>query len=916
MRRYASAAALALMIILGSRVYAEAPYNGWMQIQTDYLLIIFEPQDLSYARQIAEFGDDAYLKLAELLNHFPSKRIPVVLAGRTAAANGFYSPMPHSVTVFITSPPSRFLGSRTEHWLENLLIHELAHYIHLTSPVGPARVLAPIFGPDAAAMNTIFMPGWWLEGITTWAESALAPGGRGDAPFFTLTYKAPVLEETMWSLQQSAYQSAYPPRGRIYVAGYLFTSYLMERFGHDVYYRINARFAAFPFFGIGPAVRRETGYDAQELYADMVRMLSDRFAEDADMPAAGMPFSPRKTGDYHIPVMTDTGPVGIIRTLELGSAAVRYREDGSVEVIRNLSVTDPQSFNPSACGRFAVYASYQAPVSHSASIALAEVSWADVHLMELDTGTVTRITEGKRLFHPVLSPDGSSIAAIERMGTRYRLVHVDPVTGDVSVLYDPPGASVYEPRFSPDGSVLAAVEVKAGESALIIADRNNQVSHIIPHADGGIYRPRFTRDGHLLFGSDRDGSLALYRFNPETGELFLVLEDPVGVFGAEPVREGFIFGTYRSSGHTLRYSEADLAGIPADLSDASGIPERELEPPKQYAAKPYRDFPRPGLWLPLPDVDADGNLSPGAWGIMRSILGRHAVSASAAWNIPHAQPIGIAEYLFNPGWGSLSVYGSSRFHADPNGAPYREHIFSIALSLPVLQRSYAYGRDLAQVSSRLQLGSYPYGYAAITAQASYGYLRYAAPAEFFGSHGFSILGGSHFIFPAPSEPWGAEPYMQASMQASMPGRLPLVRLELGLRTSTFSDVSTALPPRGSPPWIPEADARAKAQGSLLVRLPLGLFDQPIPFGGLTGAGLTAFIQSALYGDSGSIFWQKELYGGAELTTELSLGGLASLRPSVGITADLMTGSLHPYFDLHISTWIGSRAEVDQFTLRR
>lgn len=916
MKRCAALILLALLLVPVSGIFAETPYTGWMQMETEHLLIIFEPQDLEYARQAAVFGEEAFLKLSELLNHYPSRKIPVVLAGRTAAANGLYSPMPHAVTLFITSPPSRFLGSRTEYWMENLIVHELAHYFHLTAPVGPARILSPIFGPDAAAMNTIFMPGWWVEGIATWAESALAPGGRGDAPFFTLTFKAPVLEDSMWSLRQSGYQSAYPPQGRIYVAGYLFTSYLMERFGHDVFHRINARFAVFPFFGVSHAIRKETGYDARELYDDMVRSLQDRFSEASESVSPGTPFSPDVTGNFHIPDMTAIGPIGLIRTLDAGSAVVLYYEEGTAEVLFNLSVMDPQSFSVSACGSSAVFSSFQAPAMHGASIPLAQASWSDLHLADIATGNVTRITQGQRLFHPVLSPDGSSIAAIERTGSRYRLVLVDAASGEITVLYDPPGASVFEPRFSPDGSSIAAVEVKTGRSALFMTDGEGRITYLTDHAQAGIYRPRFTDEGHLLFGSDMNGVLSLYRLDPFESRLFLVREDPVGVFGAEPVPGGMIYGTYRSSGYTLMFAEGDLTGIPADIPAADPADDRSWESAYEHTVRPYRDYPRPGLWLPLPHVDAHGNLSPGAWGLMSSILGRHTVSGSAAWNIPHAQLTASAEYLFNPGWGSVSAQGSSRFHVPPKDDPYREHMFSLGLTVPVMRRFHAYARDQIQLSGQLQLTDYPYAYAAFTAQAAYAYARNSAPAEFFGSHRFSVRGGSHIIYPVPSGGLGTEPFTQASAQVSLPGRLPAVRLDLGVTASSFRDVSAFLPPRGNPSWAPLQDASVKAQGSLMLRFPLGLFDQPVPFGGFTGAGFTAFIQSALYGKDASIFWQEELYGGLELTAELSLSGLASVRPSVGITADLMTGKLHPYIDLDITTWIGSRPAIDQFTLRR
>lgn len=174
---------------------SDLPYEGRREILTDRFQIIFEPQDAWAAQRIASFSDTVYENLTSLLEHAPKKRIPVILVSRNATANGLYSAFPPKITLYITSPAQRFLGSRTADWLHSLFVHELTHYIHLTSPVGPAKFLTPIFGPDVPAMNGLLMPGWWIEGLTTYTESTRSEGGRGDSPLFALTYRAPLYED-------------------------------------------------------------------------------------------------------------------------------------------------------------------------------------------------------------------------------------------------------------------------------------------------------------------------------------------------------------------------------------------------------------------------------------------------------------------------------------------------------------------------------------------------------------------------------------------------------------------------------------------------------------------------------------------------------------------------------------------------
>lgn len=113
----------------------------WQRIETGHTSIIFEEEDERSAQRIASFADEVFLELASLLEHMPKGKVPVILAGRPAFSNGMFAPFPSSIILYLTSPVDRFLGSRSSSWLRSLYTHELTHYLHLTSPVGPAKYL-------------------------------------------------------------------------------------------------------------------------------------------------------------------------------------------------------------------------------------------------------------------------------------------------------------------------------------------------------------------------------------------------------------------------------------------------------------------------------------------------------------------------------------------------------------------------------------------------------------------------------------------------------------------------------------------------------------------------------------------------------------------------------------------------------
>lgn len=293
----------------------------WNRIETEYTTIIFAQEDVDQAQSLASFADEVLLSLAQMLDHLPKERVPVILAGRPAWANGMFSPFPASITLYLTSPVDRFLGSRSSSWLRSLYTHELTHYLHLTSPVGVAKYLR-FFGPEVPALNTVLMPGWWVEGISTYAESAFASGGRGDEALFTLSWSSPMVEDSLWTLSQGRYNSAFPPNGRIYTTGYLMVDYLVRHYGRESFARANATYAWFPFLGLNGALRKETGLSPKALFSLAV---AERKAEIPAIPSLGTRISPSRVGDHYLPIRTELGLVGYSYSLERGGGAYQVQ---------------------------------------------------------------------------------------------------------------------------------------------------------------------------------------------------------------------------------------------------------------------------------------------------------------------------------------------------------------------------------------------------------------------------------------------------------------------------------------------------------------------------------------------------------------------------------------------------------------
>ena len=565
-----------------------AAYEGWLEVETEHFRIIFEPEHTAAAREVVSFAEEVYRDVTDSLGYYPEK-VPVIIRGRTAAANGFYAPFPHRINLFVTSPTGPWLGAKHRNWLRLLLTHELTHYVQFADRTGFFGVLSRVFGHGVSVFSFPFTPGWYIEGLTTVNETRFTDGGRGRNPFFEMQIKAPILEAKLWSLDQAAYGSAFAPRGRIYIAGYALTDYLIRTFGEGTYREIHREFERRPILGVGHAVERVTGTDYDEIYADMQADLIRRFADGARL-SVGRRVSPERPGNWYVPVSTDEGLFAYVDTVDRragiylladgldsptnGGGAASAGEGASLEVTpsegRPLEIsapemvlparlTDPYSFDVSADGRRIVFAISEPAPRHRAG----RVSYSNIYLYDRETGKRRALSEDSRLWHPAISPDGRRIVAVQRRGSYSRLVELDIESGEWRTVYQPEQASVFTPRFGPAGERIVFTEHTRGFQDIMIYED----AEVRPLLEGGIgaeagpaadvapdagaeaaahsvqgrtrsaeFFPRFAGADSVLFSSDRDGRLSLYRYDMSSHRLRLAVEERIAAWSG--IREG------------------------------------------------------------------------------------------------------------------------------------------------------------------------------------------------------------------------------------------------------------------------------------------------------------------------------------------------------------------------------------------
>lgn len=986
-KRRASLVALLLFLLLPATLGAQeapAPYEGWRVLETDHFRFIYEPAHESAALKAAGYADEVYRVVTRSLDYYPED-VPVIIRGRTARANGYYTPFPHQVNLFVTSPSGPWLGARSESWLKLLFIHEFTHYCHFANRKGVLGGLSYLFGHDLTAAHALFYPGWLLEGITVTNESYYSAGGRGSNPFFRMKYEAFLQEGEFWSYKKSKFGSAYAPRDRIYVAGYLYVRYLRETYGEEVIAEIHEAFARAPILGIPRAVRKVTGVSARELHGRMVAMLNEAYEPDSSR-AGRVRLSPARQGDWYLPRGTQDGwfyytwsheeAPGIWKVPQLpveippeaGSGGKAGTEDEiaprhassileEAQRILTVSLTDPYSFDVSGDGGRLLFTTVRPDPGHPAGLS----SYSELYRLDLGTEEPVRLSDGARLQQPALSPDGRRAVVVERDGSHFRLLGVDPESGERWVLFDPAEATVKYPTFSEDGGSLAFVVNAEGEQDLIVGSVEregrddrwvlSQLRSLTNRWNAPVYIPRFAGSSRILFSSDPDERTAVYEADLSSGEIRPLLKDPVAAWGATPVGDTLVYGSYSTTGSSLWAAPIRSSpGGPSGTEEAVGVAIRTPAPGSAVHRRSsgeggtagavgarYRDLPRPLLWFPLAAAAGTAEDGPvvsvGTFFLATSILQRHQLQGTLFYAPELQQPSLGLGYSYSPGPVSLGYSLSYQYEEDAE-LSQAELLNELTFRVPVWRRRGV--DDAARFSSSWSLGveqnwlsRSPFGLDELGREnvatanqvflgvgGDYSRETLSAPKAFYGEAAEAV-GALLRYYPELLD--REEQLVESVSGAGVVRGLPWWHHAIGLsvRGGTSSDGSAAdlVGPRGGPGWD-GGDGGYEILPSLRYLIPLGLWEARLLGVNLLGGGLFLFGETSFYGDfDGGGGWGEEYYAGAELDVSMQLFNILPLLGTAGIVTriDPESGIEDGWEDVYL--YIGASVSIPSVSER-
>lgn len=864
-------------------LFAACASSDFLQLQTDHFTFIFEPEEQWAALELSQYSDNTLHNLSKMLDHFPDKRIPVILSSRPPLANGAFSPIPSKIILYITSDENRFIGSRTAHWLHTVFTHELTHFLHLTSPVGWGGLFKPIFGPEAVTFNGALMPGWWVEGITTYSESTYSVGGRGDSPTFALSYQEPIAHNRLWSIAQGGYSSPKSFSGRIYTTGYVMIRHLMEKYGEESFAQINKRYSWWPFFGLSYPMKKVVGKGAKELFEEAVSL-----EKESLIPSESEPLF--TDGDYYLPITTKRGLIGAVTTKERGGSLLIYEQEGIKRIASFLPPFSQNNLTSTTEGTDLYFSHLWIDYYDKNSLQLAPVGYSDLYHYNIDSKTFRRVTTKERLKHPAISGDGELLVAIEQVDSRYRLVEIRP---ERKILYENPKGSLYEPQISVDSSLIVAIETEEGNSSLRLFKRDGSSTLLWPLSPIEIHSPRFIDEDRIWFSTDASGKLALYEYTIQEGRISQIFDDPIGVMGAVAFEDSFFYQTYSHNKHTLKKSDLSNlyerettfpSPLPVEKSDGEFIP---------FTISPYKDTLRFNFWLPFP-IEQTNFTTVGATALFGSLLSRHNVLISSSWDFSLSQAQALLSYTYTKGATTTALES----HFEANSISLLAYLQENLLNVPTLK-----GRHNLAIStiarSMWDLEGKYYSYAT-TLFGSLGYLYQSnsTTKDLFGRWKFLFLGSLQYDKIYIGQWYSLYPYLKIEAQTP-----------LGFAHQALSFKAEVATPNYLTPSLFESrwsNSPYQALITLEYHLPLGLLDQPIPYGGITKWGLSLQAQKLLFLSNSGIETEKPYYIGSTLTSEVVIGSGYTLSPFATVVFNTDTGEFRFTFGLGISSLIGTK----------
>jgi len=647
------------------------PKLSWYTLETNHFSVqvsgigqIQEQEEL--AQRIAWHCEDIHNKLVPYMRWHPKSKTNIVIGDIYDYVSGWATPFPHN-TIFICPTFAKKMLVNYNDWLENLIIHEYTHILHMDMAYGISGFLRKIFG--RILLPNMVMPTMFHEGFTIFNETKVGGLGRCNSSYYNMMMRTAVLDNNFFQIDKCVtYDLAQFPRGETpYLYGGMFYQYLSERFSPSKLVDYSQWYSGgIPLF-LNTQAKRVYGKSFYSLWSNFKKEITNKYQNIFDSIkqyqiiqttqltfeggyTESPIFSPAGNQIFYVSQNSDEYPS--LKVLDVTnnkrqtllrktiSSPVRISKDGSE---LTFSIRD-------------LYKNFY--------------TYDDIYIYDITNKKIERLTKGLRATDPDFSPTENIIAFIKNELGQTNLCIMDLDSNKITQLtYSDDYTQYAHPRFSPDGNKIAvAVWKSGGEQDIYIY--NLLTGWILPVTQDRALdiQPCWTYDGeYLFFSSDRTNVFNIFAYQIKNQKLCQVTNVLTGAF--EPAvsidNKRLAFLLYSSKGYDVHITDINLDSLKSiehiNISDSETISyteEQNYSDSIQSILYHYNPFPSilPKFWIPLAMYNNEWSIGAMTYGA--DVLFKHQYLVQAFYNLTDKKPSVYANWMIDQYYSTINIIGS------------------------------------------------------------------------------------------------------------------------------------------------------------------------------------------------------------------------------------------------------------------
>lgn len=629
------------------------PRWAFQVLRSAHFEVIYRTDQKDLAQHYALAGEQVRELLMPIFKEGPDKTI-VVINDDTDDSNGQATFLPYPmITVFPVLPKTLDSIDDYGDWIFELMLHEYTHILNMYPAHGVYVPFQYIFG-NVIRPNAL-LPKWYLEGLAVNLESRLSDFGRlrsdqtqASARALVLAQRLPTEDIAKINEQEI---DQWPYGARPYLFGSWWWNYVSGHSPDSTITEWNQEYSRrLPYLLNGPT-RRVTGKSAAQLWSVVRDELKLKAEVDLHLlnrqPPSASTLVAQEKGEVRVFALSP-------KATQLVYWVSRPGHGSQVKIKQRLLSKTPWSELPSkilfkTVGTLRVrWLSEERFVFDQLDTSRPHVTYRDLFLYDLPTGSTTRVTDGQRASEPAPSPSGEDIAFIQNDsgGTRLMLWNLKN-SSTREVLSSAAHQRLAGPEFMSENELLFTLKDR-GHETLHIYDLNAKTSRPWNKKLTSAQNPRWTPRGLLL--SDSSTHVRnIYWLTKGEGAAQAVTHSLTEVDQADydPITSELLFSELTAEGHQLRRMPLAQTETVALLgSPLAAAPRTTLDHVDTYDES-YQPLAYlwPRYWIPFVyTLENDGLLMQGTTANTDPI-GRNQYALSGAYDTLTKKPSYEATFL-------------------------------------------------------------------------------------------------------------------------------------------------------------------------------------------------------------------------------------------------------------------------------